>query len=169
MFKRFITRHHKYAAKLLKTGAMRVYINNKDALQKSAFLAGSLIKVKRTAGRIEVRLCESGTKRIMDTDRGELLELKDKETAKALKGASHVTVTFREGVIIIAVHADDVAQQERVNDVLYRLKNNLPLRTACFFTGLGMLSYHIKQGLLKQGIKTEIVFANDNTRTCNEL
>tara|TARA_Y100000310_G_scaffold73079_1_gene69227 strand:+ start:1938 stop:3335 length:1398 start_codon:yes stop_codon:yes gene_type:complete len=172
MLNRFITRIHKYSAKLLANGATRVYVQNKEALKESGFLAGSRITVehKPAQNRIEVRLDKQGKNKIMDTGRGELFELKNKDTTKTLNGAEFVTLTFRNGVLIITVHAQTAQEIERVKDVLYRLKNNLPLRTGCYFSGLGMLSYHIKQGLKRQGINTQIVFANDNNElamSCN--
>lgn len=170
MLNRFITRIHKYSAKLLANGATRIYSQNKEALRGSGFIAGSLVTVTYKRNRIEVRLDKNGKKKIMDTGRGELFELKNKETTNSLNGAEAVTLTFRNGLLVITVHAETAKERERVNDVLYRLENNLPLRTGCYFSGLGMLSYHLKQGLLRQGIKTEIVFANDNNElamSCN--
>jgi DNA (cytosine-5)-methyltransferase 1 len=165
MLHRFITRNFRYKVKALKNGAARIYVQNAEALKAAGFLRDSKIAIRNQKNRIEIRLDPNGTNKIMDTGRGELLELKNKATADAVGHAEYVSVTFRQGKLIITVHAQDAARCRREADFVRRLSTGKPLRSGCFFSGLGMLSYHLKQGLARQGIASEIAFANDN----NEL
>ncbi|MAD79227.1 MAG: hypothetical protein CMJ50_00070 [Planctomycetaceae bacterium] len=161
MLNRFVTRIHRYAVKRLANGATRLYVQNADALQQSGLLKNCRVSLSFKRGRIEATLDKNGTHKIMDTARGELFELKNKDTTKALGDAQFVTITFRTGKLIITIHGMDEAQQKREQRIIDNLLSGKPLRTACLFSGLGMLSYWIKQGLALQGIKTEICFAND--------
>ncbi len=161
MFNRFISKHYRYAVKYLTSGAARVYVQNAQALQDAGFLANSNIRIVNKHHRIEVYLDPNGKQKIMDTGRGELLEMKNKATAKSLDGAQFVSITFRQGKIIIQLHGIEQSMRERESLIIRRIRNGEPLRTSCFFSGLGLLSYHIKEGLAKAGIKTEIAFAND--------
>jgi DNA (cytosine-5)-methyltransferase 1 len=165
MLKQFIARQHKYAVKLLKTGASRIYIQNAELLKACGLLKNENISVTYKRNRIEVRLDPSGDQKIMDTGRGELLELKNKHVTKAIGENTFVSVTFRKGVAIIMVHGLSQRQIDREHDIIQSVIKGIPLRKACFFSGLGMLSYHLSQGLAKQGISSQIAFANDN----NEL
>lgn len=162
---RFITRINSYAVKMLSNGAARVYIKNSEALRASNFFADKTIKIERKKGRIDITLDPNGKKRIMGTARGELLELKDKETAAAIGHVTRVSVTFRKNKISITIHSEDEAQMRREKAFISKLIKGAPLRKGSFFSGLGMLSFSIKEGLASQGFETEIAFANDN----NEL
>jgi DNA (cytosine-5)-methyltransferase 1 len=164
-FRQFISRKHRYVVKHLKNGAARIYVQNSEALQSAGFLSNSNIRIINKPNRIEVHLDPKGTKKIMDTGRGELLELKNKDTAKAMGQAQFVSVTFRMGVIVIAVHGMTEKQQIRESGLINKLVSGEPLRKGCFFSGLGMLSFSLKEGLKTQGIESQIAFANDN----NEL
>lgn len=161
MLNRFITRIQNYAVKHLKNGAARVYIKNTEALQAAGFLKNTNIRITYLKNGIDIHVDQNGSNKVMDTGRGELVELKNKDTGKALANTAKVSVTFRKGVLRIRVHGLDAAQQSRVSRVINTLKQGKPLRTACFFSGLGMLSYHVKEGLKRAGVATEITFAND--------
>jgi DNA (cytosine-5)-methyltransferase 1 len=49
--------------------------------------------------------------------------------------------------------------------MIKKIQKGEPLRKACLFSGLGLLSLSLKEGLQTQGIRSQITFANDN----NEL
>jgi len=164
-FRQFISRKHRYAVKHLKSGAARIYVQNAEALRSAGFLSNSSIRIVNKRNRIEVHLDPNGSKKIMDTGRGELLELKNKDTAKSVGDTQFVSVTFRMGVVIIAVHGMTEKQQVREAGLINKVLKGEPLRKGCFFSGLGMLSLSLKEGLEAQGIKSQIAFANDN----NEL
>lgn len=161
MLHRFITRHHRYAVRQLSNGAARVYIQNADALQRAGFLANSSIRITHKRDSIEVTLDPRGENKIFETGRGELLELKNKATAQSLGKAKHVSVTFRKGRLVIKAHAMDEALQRRCDALIGKMKRKEPLRKACLFSGLGMLSYHIGEGLSRRGVRSAISFAND--------
>lgn len=169
-FRQFISRKHRYVVKHLKNGAARIYVQNSEALQSAGFLSNSNIRIVNKPNRIEVHLDPKGTKKIMDTGRGELLELKNKDTAKAIGKAQFVSVTFRMGVVVITVHGMTEKQQVREASIINKLISGEPLRKGCFFSGLGMLSFSLKEGLKAQGIESQIAFANDNNElamSCN--
>lgn len=161
MTKKFIKRIHRYAVKKLSSGAARLYILNTTALRGSKFFAGAKVNITYKKNRIEVSLSPSGKKSVMETARGELLELKCLNTAKAIGDHEFVSVTFREGMIVITAHGLSEKVAKRENALIKKLKEGLPLRKACFFSGTGMLSYHISQGLKKMGVDSQIVFANE--------
>lgn len=159
---RFIKRLYRYAVKHRNNGSARIYIQNAGALRDAGLLANSRVSITQKPGRIEVKLDPNGESKIADTGRGELLELKNKATGWAMKGFNYVTVTLRQGMVIITAHRDEARRVRRNRRIKDRLKQGQPLTSACLYSGLGMLSYHIKQGLLAVGIKSAIDFANDS-------
>lgn len=161
MFRRFVTRTQRLAAKIMANDAMRIYIKNVGALQDAGFYANSRYRISATPGRIEITLDKNGDNKVFDTGRGELIELKNKQTRRTLGQISHVTVTFRVGKIIIEAHASERAITEREQRLRNRLRQGKPLVSASLFSGLGMLSYHIKQGMARRGLKNNIALAND--------
>ena len=171
MKRKFITRIKSYKFKMLSGGVGRAYIKNDAALRASNFFAGTAISITRTAGRIVIKPDVNGSKRIMNTARGELLELRDKETAQALGGKDcMITVTFRQNCIILTLHHEDKNELARANRFIAKLKSGEPLRKGSFFSGLGMLAYSLQEGLKKQGINSAMAFANDNSElamSCN--
>lgn len=161
MFKKFITRTQRLAAKILTNDAMRIYVQNVGALQQSGFYANNLIKISCKPGRIEITLDPKGENKVFDTGRGELIELKSKKTHEALGSVRFVTITYRTGKIIIEAHQSEKAIQERVKRFRDRIISGEPLVSASLFSGLNMLSYHIKNGLARMGLTSRIAFAND--------
>jgi DNA (cytosine-5)-methyltransferase 1 len=158
---KFITRVHSYAVKLLKSGASRVYILNKEALCNSDLPANTRVRVDYSKHRIVITADENGNHKIMDTGRGELFELKNKATGEALGNVDAITATFRKGKIVLTLRRQDQLKLEREKSFIEALCAGKPLRTGSFFSGLGMLTYHLKKGLESRGIETELAFAND--------
>lgn len=161
MFRKFIGRSVRLAVKTLANGAARIYMQNTHALVGAGFVAGSKINIQYRKNSISISLDPRGSNTVFDTGRGELVELKNKDTAQSVNGASHVTVTYRVGRIEITIHRFLSNMREREQRLLHALKHGHNLRTASFFSGLGMLSYHLKQGLKQAGIGASIAFAND--------
>ena len=157
----FIKRIHRYAVKSLKSGAARVYIQSSDALRKSGLPENTAVKISYSKHRIVIEADKSGENKIMDTGRGALLELKNKNTAASVGDLEYVSVTFRKGKVIISLSYSDKQKMEREKSLIEALLRGEPLRQASFFSGLGMLSYHLKMGLKESGIDSQITFAND--------
>lgn len=164
----FIKRIHSYAVKSLKSGAARIYIQNSDCLRQSNLPENTPVRIKYMKNRIEIVADKNGDNKIMDTGRGALLELKNKKTAKSIGAVDKVTATFRSGKVIITLHYHDKQRIEREKRFINSLVKGSPLRSASFFSGLGMLSYHLKQGLEEAGIESEICFANDSSSEAME-
>ena len=164
----FIRRIQKYAIKHLKNGVGRIYVQNSDCLRKSQLPENTAINVTYSKGRIEVVACENGKNKIMDTGRGALLELKNKDTGNAFAGVDRVSITFRKGKVIITLHHQDKKRLEREKEFLRTLLSGKPIRKASFFSGLGMLTYHLKVGLEKAGLRSQICFANDTSQVAME-
>jgi DNA (cytosine-5)-methyltransferase 1 len=164
----FITRIHKYAVKLLSTGAGRICIKNADALRKAGLVANTPIRISYSKHRIVVKEDVNGNNKVMDTGRGATLEIRNKDVAKSVGDLSCVTVTFRKGMVIITIHQADKQKMEREQSIINALTKGEPIRTASFFSGLGMLSWWIKKGLEKAGIRSQITFANDMSETAME-
>lgn len=162
MLHRFVARTQKLAAKVLSNNAMRIYMNNTGALRASGFYANNRIKITEFKDRVEIALDPKGDSKVFDTGRGELIELKRKTTRDALGDIRHVTVTYRTGKIVIKAHLSERRVKERVTGLKTKLKDGLPFVYASLFSGLGMLSYHIKKGMSDRGIKSQIAFANDS-------
>jgi DNA (cytosine-5)-methyltransferase 1 len=168
--RRIITKKIRYAVKHLSSGAARIYINNSEALRNAGFLASSNVRIVNSPNSIKIYLDPNGSHKVMNSGRGELLELRNKDTANAVGKVDFVMVSFRDGCVSITVHGLSERQSRRESLFLSKIKSGQPLRSACLCSGTGMLSYHIKQGLEAQGFKTEIAFANEHNElamSCN--
>lgn len=165
----FVKRNYNYALRHLKTGAARVYVQNQRALQAAGFFKNLTFSVTRKAGRIEVRLDPKGNMKVMDTGRGELVELKNKSVAQTFPDITLLTVTFRKGVIIFSVPKSVEAKLRREHRIIKKLGLKQSLACASLFSGLGMLSYHLKRGLMDMGHSVEMVYANDMEDLALEL
>lgn len=161
--KRFISRIVGYAAKLMKSGALRVYIQNNGALTAAELTAGTLCSYDYDikSQKITIRKDEQGEQRVMRIARGHLLEVKTKMAAKTLGLVERVVVTFRKGMVIISPYKDDSNKSYREKSLIDAVASKKPLRAGSFFSGIGMLSYWIKKGLEQVGIRSQIAFANE--------
>ena len=158
----FIKRIQKYAVKLLKSDTARVYIQNPLFLKKANFVANALIHVSYEKSRIVITLKENGERKVMDSSRGELIELKNKDTFKSLLGCNSVVVTFKTNKIIIKVPKSFTETQKRTVGFIDKLSSGKPLTSASLFSGIGLLALSIKRGLEAAGVKTKLSFANDS-------
>ena len=150
-----------YSVKRLLSGAARIYINNASQLRRIGFGAGARYATDYSRYRVTLKLREQGDNGVMSTDRGELVELKNKSLSKSLNGLSSVRVTFEQGKIVISILTGELKRLEREQSFLKAIANGTPFRTGSIFSGLGMLAYQLKKGLGHQGIDSEIAFSND--------
>jgi DNA (cytosine-5)-methyltransferase 1 len=171
MKNKFISRSFTYKIKMLAGGIGRIYIKNSSALRAAKFFAGTKISIASEANRVVIKADASGSKSIMNTARGELLELRDKATGEAFGGNDGMlVVTIRENCIVITLHHEDEKEQKRAKRFIDSLRSGKPLRKGSLFSGTGMLAFSLQEGLKKQGINSAIAFANDNSElamTCN--
>lgn len=161
----FIKRVHNYRVKHLSNGAARIYIKNSTLLEKAGYFAGSVISVRCSKHRIEIELNANGDKTIMDTARGALLELRNKEVAKSFAGVDSVVLTVRRNKLTIAISKGEQRRLKRENAFAAKLISNTELASGSLFSGIGLLAYALKLGLSQAGITTRIQYANDS----NEL
>jgi DNA (cytosine-5)-methyltransferase 1 len=159
--RRFIGRNIRVAVKHLAGEKARVYLQNPRDLRGAGFLANTKIRISQSPGKITIVPDENGSNSVMDTARGELVELKNKATKASLGNVDYVTVTYRTGKIVITLHSDDIARIKREATLLNRVQKGEPIRKASFYSGTGLLSLRLKQGLAKQGIESSITFANE--------
>ncbi len=159
---RFIKRVHKYSVKHLANGAARVYIQNSKLLEEAGYVASSVISVRCMKRRVEVTLDPNGDKKIMDTGRGALLELRNKDIGESFAGTDTVVLTVRRNKLILSVTKSEERRLKREEGFAAKLVSGKPLTSASLFSGIGLLAYAVKKGLEQAGIKTRIKFANDS-------
>ncbi|WP_390240728.1 DNA cytosine methyltransferase [Vibrio sp. R78045] len=159
---KLINRVQKYSVKHLSSGASRIYINNSFYLRLIGFVAGVRYSLKETTSGFILKFDENGTNCVMSSGRGELVELKNKTVAKKFESCNSVRVVFSKDGISITSSVTDSAIRRRNESLKFKVNNNLPLKLGSLFSGLGLLSKCIKDGLFSSGVLTEMEFANDN-------
>lgn len=159
----FITRIHKYSAKHLQNGVCRIYIQNAELLRSCGFAANTPYVVHNSKHNIQIEAIADGDREVVNTSRGELLELRNKETGRALKGLSQVTITFRKGRIVITITKEDADRLSRENQLLSKLHSNQALSVGSLFSGLGMLTLNISNGMKSAGIRSRVKCAIDKS------
>ncbi|MEZ8292421.1 DNA cytosine methyltransferase [Vibrio splendidus] len=159
----FITRLHQYALRHYDNGAGRLYIQNSTILTAAGLPSGTRLDVVYSKNRIEITASLSGKNSVIDTGRGPLLELKNQDTGRAFEGFTSVTITVRQGKIIVALDHLTSGMMKGIEALKHRLTHGLPLRVGSLYSGLAMLTYKLSQGLHDNGIKTAMRFANEKS------
>ncbi|MCG9575456.1 DNA cytosine methyltransferase [Vibrio tubiashii] len=159
---KFIKRVHKYSVKHLSSGAARIYIRNSNLLEQAGYHAGSVISVRCQKHRVEITLNAKGDKTIMNTSRGALLELRNKDIAKSFAGIDTVILTVRRNKLTLTIPKGEQRRLKREDNFAAKLVSGKSLRSGSLFSGIGLLAYALKQGLSSAGVKTRIQYANDS-------
>lgn len=158
----FIARIFQYSLKHLANGAARVYIKNSDALQSANFNASDDISTDIKKHKVTIKkVAGTGDMIVKNTQRGALVEIRNKKLAEAFKGIDRVTVTFRSNVITIQISNADKARLEREQTVIRKLINRRPLSFGSVYSGLALLSLAIKEGMERCNIRTQHAFSTD--------
>ena len=152
-----------YAIKHLSTGAARLYIQKSGILRKFGFLAGLPYSSKHDKHnqKLEIELADHGNKHVMNIGRGELIELRNKQTAETFAGVERVKVTFTKGKLVVSALKSHVAKTKRESRFKEAATGKRPFRSGSLFSGIATLAYRLKLGLKEQGIDSEITLSSD--------
>ncbi|MEZ8238617.1 MULTISPECIES: DNA cytosine methyltransferase [Vibrio] len=151
-----------YSVKHIANGVGRIYIKNSKILRQNGYVAGAQFSITERKHALKLTLCNDGTKSVNKTNRGELVEIRSKMVGAVLNGVSKVNVTFKQGIIYIEVALVELKRMIREAALIKSLLNEIPLRFASIFSGIGTLSYQIKKGLQSQLIESEIALSIDS-------
>ncbi len=151
-----------YAVKRFSNGVARIYINDTQQLQEIGLTANTPVRVDYNEHLIRVVPDPQGKKCVMDSGRGELLELRNKDTYKAIGDVDSVAVKFTKEGVEIGLRYSDKQRLKREAAMLKSLADGEPVRKASLFSGIGLLSLFLKNGLSAAGIKSKITLANDS-------
>ena len=144
-------------------GGFRVYLNNKT-LEKKGFTAGIGFREIHDKDKVRVVVDESAKRKVLDSEKGPLMDLRNKSLGDTLPDCDRVTVEYKMGEVIIRAyyHAKRVLNREKA--LLSKVKNNIPLRMGDLFAGIGLLSKQVHAGLMIAGITSSMAFANELER-----
>lgn len=153
-----------YSIKHLKNGAYRVYVSGPDLIHASGFKKGQALCADYANGLITVKSCREGLDgafKLLNTSRGLILELRSKSVETALRGFGRALVTAKLGVIKIVPHPSELKRLRRELRFKGRLIRNKMLDRGSLYSGMGLLSSYLANGLNKHGVKSRIRFVND--------
>ncbi|MCC2525581.1 DNA cytosine methyltransferase [Vibrio coralliilyticus] len=153
-----------YSVKHLSNGAGRIYIKNSSQLRRVGYVSGAAFDVLDYRDGFKLELKPDGERAVMNTSRGELIELRNKTVGTKLKGVERVTVTFSEGILLITIPINEAKRIARELSAKKALDNGTPLRKASLCSGLGMTAYHLARGMQEQGIEVEMAYSVDNDK-----
>jgi len=159
---RFFRKAKRYSLKQLQNSVSRIYVNDSQELSQSGLQAGTRVLIMYSKYSIKVVPDLKGTNSIMSTSRGPLLEIKNKSITQSFAGVDAVQVVFTKNGVEIGLCYQDMQRLKRECSTINKLAAGKPLRTASIFSGIGLLSYFIKVGLQKAGVKSQISFAIDS-------
>ncbi|MCZ4337624.1 DNA cytosine methyltransferase [Shewanella colwelliana] len=151
-----------YSVKQFANGVARIYINDTQLLDRIGLKARTPIRVEYHEHGIRVVPDHQGTKSVMDSGRGALLELRNKETYKSVGDVDSVAVKFTSKGVKIGLRYTDKQRLKREASMLKSLAERKPIRTASLFSGIGLLTLFLKNGLKAAGIDSQITLANDS-------
>jgi DNA (cytosine-5)-methyltransferase 1 len=148
----------------------RINIENARQLKQAGFSAGSKFSVTYSQGRVEVKADDEGTntispKRFGRRDGseviGERLDLRSIQIHHKFSGQERVLAIYLERRIIF-MHLPAVGKgYERAEQLIEAIKRG-KLNTAAFYAGIGTLDAALHDGFAKEGITSEVRFANDS-------
>lgn len=153
-----------YSIKHLSNGASRIYVSAPDLIQASNFTKGQSLIADYSNGLITVKSCPEGFKgsfKLLNTSRGLILELRSKSVRTALRSFGRALVTAKEGLIKIIPHPSELKRLKREQRFKERVIGNKMLDRGSLYSGLGLLSSYLANGLNKHGVKSRIRFVND--------
>jgi DNA (cytosine-5)-methyltransferase 1 len=148
----------------------RINIENTRQLKQSGFSVGTKFKVSYSKGMVEVVADNNGTniiapKRFGRRDgsevTGERLDLRSFQIHEKFNGEEKVLALYLDGRIVFMHLPTKGRGLERAEKLIDAIKSG-KLRTAAFYAGIGTLDAALHEGFEKEGIHSEIAFANDS-------
>jgi hypothetical protein len=84
-------------------GGHRVYLNNKT-LERIGFKAGVGFKELHEDGQVRVVVDTQAQRKVLDSDKGPLMDLRNKQLGDTLPNCERVTVQYKENEILITAY-----------------------------------------------------------------
>lgn len=144
-------------------GGHRVYLNKKT-LARFGFAVGVGFKEIHQDGMVRVIVDTTSNRKVLDSDKGSLMDLRNKKMSETFPDCERVTVEYTDGEIILRAYHHDKRVAERENRLINKVKDSIPLRMGDLFSGIGLLSRQFHKGLFIAGIATSMAFANEYER-----
>lgn len=148
----------------------RLNIENSRQLKQSGFSVGSKFSVTYEEGRVELRVDEHGSntiapKRFGRRDGseviGERLDLRSAKIHDKFAGQEQVLALYLDGRIVV-MHLPSIGKGYERAEKLMAAVSSGTIRTAALYAGIGTLDTALHDGFKKEGINSEIAFANDS-------
>ncbi|MFT5715982.1 MAG: DNA (cytosine-5)-methyltransferase 1 [Oleiphilaceae bacterium] len=149
-------------------GGHRVYLNNKT-LERIGFKAGVGFKELHEDGQVRVVVDTQAQRKVLDSDKGPLMDLRNKQLGDTLPNCERVTVQYKENEILITAYHHTKRVWDREKLFLSKVRNNTALRMGDLFAGIGLLSRQIHKGLMLAGLTTAMAFANEYERLPSDV
>lgn len=153
-----------YSVKRLNNGASRVYVSSPDLIRVSGFQEGQYLTANWCNGSITVTASSKATEprfKLLNTSRGLILELRSKNVTNSLSGIGRALVQAKKGSIKIVPHPTELKRLQRENRFVSAIRSKRHLDRGSLFSGLGLLSAYLGDGLHSVGIKSRIRLVND--------
>jgi DNA (cytosine-5)-methyltransferase 1 len=144
-------------------GGHRVYLNNKT-LAKIGFTAGVGFKEVHSEGMVRVVVDTSSKRKVLDSVKGSLMDLRNKLMGESLPNCERVTVEYKRNEVLIRVYQHTKRVWNREQLIITKVRRGLSLRTGDLYAGIGLLSRQLHKGLLIAGLSTSMAFANEVER-----
>lgn len=111
---------------------------------------------------LTIEITEDGTRRVSGKATNHpVIDLNFHGLADILGNVNRVKATFLPGRIIVTIHPDDAAAEERLARVQAKLKNGQPLTVGSLCHGGGILDAAMHDGMGQGDLETEMAFAVD--------
>lgn len=149
-------------------GGFRVYLNNKT-LERFGFKAGVGFKEVHEDGRVRVIVDTDAKRKVLDSDKGPLMDLRNKQLGETLPDCERVSVHYRLNEIIITAYHHTKRVWDREKRILNKVRQGKALRMGDLFAGIGLLSRQIHKGLALAGLTTAMAFANEYERLPSDV
>ena len=144
-------------------GGFRIYLNNFN-LKKIGFEAGQGFEEIHEEGRIRVVLNPDSKRKVLPSDKGPLMDLRNKKIGETLPDCDRVTVEYKKGEVVLGVYHHTKRVSEREKAFISRARKGVALRMGELFAGIGLLSKQLHLGLLAAGVMSSMAFANELER-----
>lgn len=154
-----------YSCKHLSNNIARIYINNSFSLDQFGYTAGTKLSLECSKNCVLIEKSSSGSKSVIDTSRGALIELRSKDIARSFHRISKVVVTVTGELIEITPCPRELRQAQRIESLYQAVCLGKGVKYGSLFAGIGLLSLNVLNvlnGMADAGLKAVLQLANDS-------
>lgn len=152
-----------YSIKHVGPDKARIYIALNSLLSVAGMKAGTRVTAEYRNNQVVVRKAKAGEESfaVLSTSRGAILEIRNSKLKMSMGRVGQALVSASDRGITIIPHPTELKRLEREDRFKRRVQAGNALRGGSLYSGIGLLPYHLHEGLQAGGVKVKMALASD--------